>query len=185
MADYLILERLRKHHAETYYHSLRVSQLCFQVAQMIGMDHDQSISALRSGLLHDVGKMNIPDHILSKKGKLMESEYQFIQKHVEFGVQILKDNGYEQNIISAIEGHHEREDGCGYPKQIIPEDALSKIVAVCDVYDAMTEKRSYKESLPKEFVLEQMEIGKIGAFYLQYVEALRYTVLSVSKASSE
>ncbi|CAG7651347.1 HD-GYP domain-containing protein [Paenibacillus allorhizosphaerae] len=184
MPDYLILERLRKHHAETYYHSLRVSQLCFQVALRVGMEHDQCITALRSGSLHDVGKLKIPNQILSKQGKLTECEYQFLQKHVEYGVQLLIDNGYGQNIISAVEGHHEREDGYGYPKRMIPDDALSRIVAVCDVYDAMTEKRSYKKSLPKEFVLEQMEKGKIGAFYLPYVEALKYTVMSVSKASS-
>jgi HD-GYP domain-containing protein (c-di-GMP phosphodiesterase class II) len=86
MLDYMILDKLRNHHAESYYHSLRVSQLCFQVANNVGMDLNQCISAVRAGLLHVVGKLRIPAHILSKSGPLSHSENEFVQKHVELGV---------------------------------------------------------------------------------------------------
>lgn len=179
----MILEKLRRHHSETYYHSLRVSQLCFQVAHYSGMELNICLNALRAGLLHDVGKIQVPNNILSKQGRLTEEEYVFVQKHVEFGICMLKQHGCDQEILDAVERHHEREDGQGYPYRIKPNDSLSKIVAVCDVFDAMTERRSYKESLPKAYVLEQMEIGKLGAFQQNYVEALRYIVLSRTEAN--
>lgn len=184
MLDYMILVKLRNHHADSYYHSLRVSLLCFQVANNVGMDLNQCLTAVRAGMLHDVGKLRIPAHILSKSGPLSHSEYEFIQKHVEFGIRMLKKLGYRQDILDAVEGHHEREDGRGYPKRVIPKDRLTKIIAVCDVFDAMTEQRSYKESMPKEYVLEQMEMGKLGAFQHEFVEALRYIVLVETKVNA-
>src|SRR5690606_34505063 len=94
MPDYLFLDRLRKYHLQTYYHSLRVSQLCFQVARQAGMDLDQCIIGLQSGLLHDVGKLRVPKQLLSKKGALTTDEYKAVQMHVIYGVEMLKEKGY-------------------------------------------------------------------------------------------
>lgn len=176
MLDYILLDKLRRHHSESYYHSLRVSHLCLLVANTLDLEHEMRIKAVRSGLLHDIGKIYVPLVILNKQGPLLPEEYDKVKEHVNRGIHLLKAYNYDADVLAAVSGHHERADHSGYPNGIVTKDELSKLVAVCDVFDALTEQRSYKKALNKEFVLDQMQIGKFGAFHQKYVDALKYIV---------
>jgi putative nucleotidyltransferase with HDIG domain len=178
MADYMLMEKLRKHHAGTYYHSLRVSQLAFHIASRAGMEMGMCLSASRAGLLHDIGKIYVSSQILSKRGPLTEDEYRTVKDHVENGAAILKLHDYEESIVRALYGHHEREDGSGYPNGTTTNSELARIIAVCDVFDAMTEQRDYKPAIAKSIVLSHMHDGYWGAFKISYVEILHEVVHS-------
>ena len=108
-------------------------------------------------LLHDIGKLAIPDNILNKKGKLTEEEFTEIKKHPLVGYELLK-NVFEP-ISDIIKSHHERIDGNGYPFGLKGEDITlpAKIVAVCDVYDALISERPYKEPMPKNKAISIIE----------------------------
>jgi putative nucleotidyltransferase with HDIG domain len=174
MKDYKLTNLLRKHHAETYYHSLRVSQLCFQVARRQSLSDDDCMKIMRAGLLHDIGKIAVPAEILSMPIQPSEEEFAIIRKHVVVGVKILENLHYETEIVAAVAGHHEREDGRGYPNMSFNTQIhnFAKIVAVCDVYDAMTEKRAYKKAIGKKEVLRMMKEGTVGAYHKLSLEAL-------------
>jgi putative nucleotidyltransferase with HDIG domain len=172
--DYKLTDLLRKHHPETFYHSLRVAQLCFQVAKRLLLTNENCLKVMQAGLLHDIGKISVPVRILSLPTKLNEQEFAIVKQHVVIGVEILKNLNYDPEIISAVVGHHEREDGRGYPfmNSNAQIHEFARIVAVCDVYDAMTEKRSYKQSLEKKEVLRMMDEDVLGAFHSPSVKAL-------------
>jgi putative nucleotidyltransferase with HDIG domain len=174
----MLMDKLRKHHAETYYHSLRVSQLCFQVASYAGMEYEVCLMAVRAGLLHDIGKLFVPSQILSKNGRLTKGEYEKVKSHVIDGVAELKGYQYKPTIIEAVLGHHEREDGSGYPNSIANISELARVVAVCDVFDAMTETRVYKSAQDKNIVLDKMIKGELGAFQMKFVGILKQVVSS-------
>jgi putative nucleotidyltransferase with HDIG domain len=174
MKDYKLTNLLRKHHPDTYYHSLRVSHLCFQVAKKLSLSNDNCVKVMQAGLLHDIGKLAVPAYILSMPTRPNEQEFAVIKQHVVVGVNILRDLNYDQDILASVAGHHEREDGSGYPKMSTSSQnhEFSKIVAVCDVYDAMTETRSYKKALEKNEVLLMMKNDIIGVFHKQSLIAL-------------
>ncbi len=166
------MDRLRKHHGGTFNHSLRVSQLCFQVASKAGMPVDTCTSAMRAGLLHDIGKLFIPASILSKPEALTPAEYDQVKQHVSQGAYLLKKMSYDAHIVDAVLNHHEREDGSGYPGGIKVVSPFARLVAVCDVFDAMTEDREYKSALEKDYVLGLMMEGCVGALFMPYVHIL-------------
>ncbi|WP_059349930.1 HD-GYP domain-containing protein [Bacillus coahuilensis] len=115
-----------------------------------------------SSILHDVGKLQIPAAILQKKGRLTDEEFEVIKKHPVVGAEIAEKLNYSKDIISTIYHHHERYDGKGYPSQIAGENIpfLSRVITVCDTFDALTSNRSYRNALTphqaKEIILENM-----------------------------
>ena len=114
------------------------------------------------GLLHDVGKIGVPDAIINKPAKLTEEEYGIIQTHTVLGARILKNINEMPALVTGARWHHERFDGKGYPDGIagtdIPEEA--RIIAVADAYDAMTSRRSYRDTLAQEAVRAELEKGR-------------------------
>lgn len=131
-------------------HSLRVSELSVGIAEEMGLN-DNLINDIRVGsLLHDIGKIGIPDEILKKKGALSNKEYHEIKKHTVVGHNIMRQARALQAVLPAIIGHHERLDGSGYPYGLrmgeIP--LMSRIVAVADVFDAMASERPYRAGMP-------------------------------------
>jgi putative two-component system response regulator len=114
------------------------------------------------GLLHDIGKIGIPDGIINKDGALTEEEYQLIKSHPVIGSDILKNISELPNIGIGARSHHERYDGSGYPDGLkgeeIPEEA--RIIGVADTYDAMTSRRSYRDVLPQAVVRDEIEACK-------------------------
>lgn len=147
--------------AYTRGHSDRVAAYSVLIGQELGL-YDKDLNVLNiGGMFHDIGKIGIPDTILSKKGKLSESEYNEIKKHPSIGKQIIANSTIFRDIIPIVYSHHERYDGTGYPQKLkgnkIP--FLARIVAVADAFDAMTSRRSYRDELDIDSVRDNIKKG--------------------------
>ncbi len=143
-------------------HSVRVADYSAEIARRAGYD----VSALQriyiTGLLHDVGKIGIPDAIINKNGKLDDEEYAIIKTHPEKGAAILSNIQDMPELSIGAKWHHERFDGKGYPEGLMGENIpeMARIIAIADAYDAMTSNRSYRRSLPQEVVRGEIEKGR-------------------------
>lgn len=140
-------------------HSDRVSEYSILIGKKLGLD-ENTIHILKiGGLFHDIGKIGIPDSILLKETKLDDEEYSQIKNHPSIGAHILGDVSMFQDIIPIVLHHHEKYDGHGYPSQLKGDDIplVARIAAVADTFDAMTSKRSYRNSLPLEDVIAEIE----------------------------
>ena len=143
-------------------HSDRVSEYSVLIGQRLGLS-DADIKTLQiGGLFHDIGKIGVPDSILLKEDKLSDDEYSQIKNHPSIGAHILSNASIFKNIIPIVLHHHEKYNGRGYPSQLAGEDIpyLARITAVADTYDAMTSRRPYRNALPKEVVIEEIEKNK-------------------------
>ncbi|MBR1876452.1 MAG: response regulator [Lachnospiraceae bacterium] len=140
-------------------HSTRVAQYSREIARRAGFDEKRLEEIYMMGLLHDVGKIGVPDAIINKPSKLSNEEYGVIQNHPVMGARILKNITEFPKMATGARWHHERYDGNGYPDGLkgedIPEEA--RIIAVADAYDAMTSRRSYRDVLPQEKVRSEVE----------------------------
>jgi putative nucleotidyltransferase with HDIG domain len=159
-------------------HSFRVSDLSVAIAKKLG--HTESfINNIRVGsLLHDIGKIGIPDHILKKVGPLSDNEYNEIKKHTIVGHTILRQALALQPLLPAIIGHHERLNGSGYPYGLKGEEIhmMSRIVAVADVFDAMASERPYRAAIPIENVVDYIHNQAGIIFDQDCAQALIQTV---------
>lgn len=142
-------------------HSKRVAEYSATIAAELGMS-DVEVSNIRIiGLLHDIGKIGIPDSVLNKPGKLTNEEFQIMKGHTLAGAEILKDIDMIPGLEIGAKYHHERIDGKGYPEGISGDDIpyLARIIAVADAYDAMSSNRVYRRHLPKDKILSELEKG--------------------------
>lgn len=143
-------------------HSGRVAEYARQIAQRLGYGKNQQNEIYMIGLLHDVGKIGVPDSVINKPSRLTEEEYAQIKTHPVMGDKILKKIQERPKLAIGARWHHERYDGTGYPDGLagenIPEEA--RIIAVADAYDAMTSRRSYRDILPQAAVRSEIERGK-------------------------
>ena len=140
-------------------HSDRVSEFAVLIGTKMGLD-EKTIHILKiGGLFHDIGKIGIPDSILLKESKLSDDEYSQIKNHPTIGAHILGNATVFQDIIPIVKYHHERYDGRGYPSQLAGTDIplIARITAVADAFDAMTSKRTYRNSLPIDVVKTEIE----------------------------
>ncbi len=140
-------------------HSQRVAFYAKSIAKALGYNQVEQEKIYTAGLLHDIGKIGIPDNILLKPGKLTPNEYKIIKNHAEFSYQIIKNIKQFKDISDWVRYHHERCNGSGYPKGLlcdeIPEGA--KILAIADVFDAITTNRPYRRSLKLERAIEVIQ----------------------------
>jgi putative nucleotidyltransferase with HDIG domain len=156
-------------HPLTAGHSFRVTDYTVRLARRIGMSEDEIENLRIAGLLHDVGKIGTPDHILGKPGSFTPEEYEIMKKHVVHTREIL-DTIYfpeSQGHIPAIAGaHHEKWDGTGYPNQLAGDDIPfgGRIMALGDVFDAITSKRDYREAMPLPQALDIIRKGSGSHF---------------------
>ena len=143
-------------------HSGRVAEYARQIARRLGYDRNRQNEIYMIGLLHDVGKIGVPDSVINKPSRLTEEEYAQIKTHPVMGDKILKKIQERPKLAIGARWHHERYDGTGYPDGLagenIPEEA--RIIAVADAYDAMTSRRSYRDILPQAAVRSEIERGK-------------------------
>lgn len=139
-------------------HSDRVSAYAVLIGKYLNLSDEQLDTIKVGGLFHDVGKIGIPDTILLKNGKLTDEEYAEIKKHPSIGANILGDSEMFKDIIPFVKYHHERFDGRGYPEGLSGENIpyMARIAAVADSFDAMSSRRVYRDSLPKEVVREEI-----------------------------
>ncbi|MBR6917164.1 MAG: HD-GYP domain-containing protein [Clostridia bacterium] len=142
-------------------HSGRVAEYSKEIGRRYGYSAKKQEEIYMMGLLHDVGKIGIPDAVINKPGKLTAEEYDVIKTHPATGAHILSKTTEMPRMAVGAHWHHERYDGKGYPDGLsgddIPEEA--RIIAVADAYDAMTSLRSYRDVLPQNVVREEIEKG--------------------------
>jgi HD-GYP domain-containing protein (c-di-GMP phosphodiesterase class II) len=145
--------------AYTRGHSQRVAELSKALAQKVGLTDEQCERVYLSGLLHDVGKIGVPESVLTKPGRLTDEEFAAIRKHPTIGGQILGNIRQLQDIIPGVLYHHERWDGRGYPHMIAGEKIplIGRIICVADSFDAMSSTRTYRPALPLETVLDEIK----------------------------
>ena len=143
-------------------HSDRVASYSREIAKRYGYDEKAQEDIYMMGLLHDVGKIGVPDEIINKPGKLTDEEFASIKEHPIIGDRILKKVSRMPKLAIGARWHHERYDGRGYPDGLKGDDILeeARIIAVADAYDAMTSHRSYRDVLPQEVVRAEIEKGK-------------------------
>ncbi len=144
-----MLHNMREYDDSTYNHSMNVALICNILATWAHMSDEDIELATACGLLHDVGKLTVPQEIISKPAKLTEEEFDVIRKHPVSGYQLLLSQDVDNHVRNAALMHHERHDGSGYPLQLKGSqiDKFASIVAIADVYDAMTAKRVYRGPL--------------------------------------
>ena len=140
-------------------HSLRVAEYSRKIARRAGYTDEKLDRIYMMALLHDIGKIGIPDTIINKPGKLSSEEFAIIKRHPAIGAKILENITEFPDIAVGAHYHHERYDGKGYPEGLqgeqIPEAA--RIIAVADCYDALTSRRSYRDVLPQKVVRDKIE----------------------------
>ncbi|MBQ7608385.1 MAG: HD domain-containing protein [Desulfovibrionaceae bacterium] len=147
-------------------HSSRVAQYSKDIARVYGYSKKKLDEIYMVALLHDVGKIGVPDYVINKKTKLSDDEYAVIREHTIIGANILNTIKEMPNLAIGARWHHERYDGLGYPDGLkgdeIPE--IARIIAVADAYDAMTSNRSYRNILPQDIVRQEIKKGKDRQF---------------------
>ncbi len=143
-----LMRALDARDSDTEGHSERVSKLADMLSLEMGLTEEEHKALMLGSLLHDIGKIAVPDHILHKKGPLNQAEWEFMQKHPENGVQIIQDIGYLQHAVPVVYFHQERWDGSGYPQHREGQDIplVARIFAVVDVFDALTRDRPYRNT---------------------------------------
>lgn len=155
-----LLSALQAKDDYTYRHNIAVGAIANLIGKWMGLDQQQLLQLTVAGLLHDVGKMLIPETILNKPGKLTYQEFIIMQKHTIYGYEILKETiGVTHRQALVALQHHERMDGSGYPMGIKGNqiDLFSRIVAVADVFHAMTSRRVYQDQFPFYKVVSEIE----------------------------
>lgn len=149
----------------TYTHSINVSLYSMMIAKWMGLDKESIEDVIKAGLLHDIGKAKVPKWILDKRGPLTEAEFEKIKEHPLIGYELCGGiTSIRSDVKEAVLLHHEKMDGSGYPQEIGSEDIglYAKIVAVADVYDAMTSERSYKSRKTPFEVFKEMKESEYG-----------------------
>ena len=140
-------------------HSIRVGHYSRIIAEALGMKGDELGNLYYTALLHDIGKIGIPDAILNKPSKLTDEEFVIMKSHTTKGSKILKDISTIPNIVEGAKYHHEKFGGGGYPEGITGDDIplVARIICCADCFDAMATKRVYKEPYPKEKIISEFE----------------------------
>ena len=160
-------------------HSRRVSELCEKIGRAMELPEDDVKQLRMVGLLHDIGKIGIPETVLNKEGSLAPEERLEIQKHPEIGYRILSTVNSLSELAEYVLAHHERLDGMGYPKGLTGDEIPLKacIIGVADAYDAMISYRTYRKSLTREEAFEELLRCSGTQFHPECVRALIEQVL--------
>ena len=150
----------------TFGHSQRVAKYATTLASALGLDESYIAIVREAALLHDVGKIGIPERILTKTGRLTNEEYDIVKRHVEMSLTIIKHLPSLNYTVPAVLGHHERWDGRGYPRGIKGENIplTARCLAVVDAFDAMTSNRPYRVALSVDSALNEIK-NNIGSKY--------------------
>ncbi|MCR5128309.1 MAG: HD-GYP domain-containing protein [Lachnospiraceae bacterium] len=166
-----MLHNMRDFDDLTYAHSMNVAMICNVFARWLRFSEEDAKTVTACGMLHDIGKLKIDDAIIKKPGKLTDAEFRAIQSHPAEGYRILQKQNIDLHIkLSALE-HHEKCDGSGYPMKLTGAkiDPFAKIVAIADVYDAMTANRVYREGMCPFRVIEIFEEEGFHKYEVAYI----------------
>lgn len=170
----------------TFNHSQCVSKYAAALAEYAGLASEYVEIIRQAGLLHDIGKIGIPDAILTKTGRLTPEEFAVMRQHVERSIEMIRHLPSLDYVIPAVLGHHEKFDGSGYPRGIAGEDipVSARCLSIADAFDAMVSKRSYKNKMPVEAALAEIErnLGtqfdpEYGRLFVQLVREKKIEVI--------
>jgi HD-GYP domain-containing protein (c-di-GMP phosphodiesterase class II) len=153
-----LFNSLKEKYEDERIHSDRVSHYCLMMGEKLNLTKNEILELEFAGLIHDIGKITIPDSILKKPGKLTEDEWTIMKTHTTHGYQILRSADKYSKLADYALTHHERWDGKGYPKGIKEEEIplFSRIICICDAFEAMTSDRPYRKALPVESAIEEL-----------------------------
>lgn len=171
-----MINNMRQYDDSTYAHSINVALIANVLATWLGMKEDETFLITQCGLLHDIGKLKVPDSIIKKPGALTDIEYNIVKTHPIKGARILTKQNLHPHIINSALMHHERCDGSGYPAGLTGEkiDTYAKIISIADVYDAMTSARVYRGAMCPFKVIEILENDGLPKydtkFFLTFIE---------------
>jgi HD-GYP domain-containing protein (c-di-GMP phosphodiesterase class II) len=159
-------------------HTRRVAELAVRVGEVLGLAPHRLRALAIGGLMHDIGKLQIPDAILKKPGPLDDAEYEVVKHHPDWGDQLAGELGLSDRVRGLIRHHHERLDGTGYPDGRVSEqiDLDVRILAVCDVYDALISKRVYRDAWSPAQALRTLKAEEGTAFDGRCVAALEKVI---------
>lgn len=154
-----MLHNMHSSDDSVYGHCLNVSLICRQIGKWSKVDDDTLKTLTLAGLLHDIGKLKIPNEILNKPGKYTDEEYALVKMHTQYSYDLLAPLDLNEHVKAAALSHHERCDGSGYPGGLSKDeiDVYARAVTIADVYDAMTTARSYRAPLCPFQVIEKFE----------------------------
>jgi len=174
-----LLEKIKGKDDYTYEHHIGVAVLSSLIGRWMNLSEPELSALTLSALLHDIGKIRVPEELLMKPGKLSEEEMRLVRKHTVYGYELLRETkGITHRIALVALQHHEREGGSGYPFGLKQDkiDPFSSIVAVADVFHAMSSKRPYREPYPFNELLRQMGQEKFGGLNPQVVSVFLHNL---------
>ncbi|MFZ5645425.1 MAG: HD domain-containing phosphohydrolase [Bacillota bacterium] len=169
---YAFAEAIGARDGYTMGHSEKVAEYSRLIAERLGLDEKMADLAYLCGVVHDIGKIGIPEEVLNKRGPLNTEEYNLIMGHSLMGANIISHISWLEDIVPIIEAHHEKYNGTGYPIGLKGEDIplISRILAVADAFDAMTSDRSYRKAYPLQKAVDEL-VRNVGTqFDPQIVE---------------
>ncbi|MDE5781688.1 MAG: HD-GYP domain-containing protein [Lachnospiraceae bacterium] len=172
-----MLNCMRGYDDLTYIHCINVALICNMMAEWLGYSKEKTDELTMAGLLHDIGKVKIPKDIITKPGKLNDDEYEVVKYHPKLSYEILRETNLSEGVKKAVLMHHERYDGSGYPFKLKGNDIseTARIVAIADVYDAMTANRVYRKGICPFEVIEYFQ-NQISVYDPQFLlEFLEHT----------
>ena len=156
-------------------HSERVAGLSAALAEAAGLNEEQVERVRLAGIVHDVGKIGVPEAVLCKTGRLTDEEFALIRQHPEIGYQILRDIPQFEDLLPGVLSHHERFDGTGYPHGLTGDaiPLMARIIGLVDAFDAMSSNRTYRSAMPRDRVFEELADHAGSQFDPDLVEAFR------------
>jgi hypothetical protein len=156
-------------------HTRRVALRAVQLGDALGLAPERLRNLAVGGLLHDIGKLSVPDEVLKKPGALTAAEFEFVEEHPERGRMLLRElGGFDERVLRLVRDHHERLDGSGYPNGAHGDeiDLDTRILSVCDVYDALLSRRVYREAWSHEQAVALLRAGAGSVYDPRCVETL-------------
>lgn len=178
-------EAVEKKDRYTFNHSSRVANYAVKTAAKMNLNKEQIENLFLASILHDIGKINIPEEVLKKPSKLTDEEFELVKKHPGDGAAMIRETPYA-DIADIVEQHHERVNGRGYPFGLKGDEILveAKIIGVCDTFDAMTEDRAYRTAFSLEYAMAEIN-NLVGVQYDEtVVKAFEQVLKEEGKLSS-
>lgn len=166
-----MLANMRNLEDPIYSHSLNVALIARSIGKWLHLSSEDLNCLTLAGLLHDIGKTQIPESILNKPGRFTDEEFQIMKSHPLLGKKILNNKGFDSRILAATLQHHERSDGSGYPRGLMEDemDDFACIIAIADVYDAMTSARAHRDPLCSFQVISEFEKDGLNKYHTRFV----------------
>ena len=175
-----MIQQMHSLNDSVYAHCINVALICRMMGRWLHMEPHDLDTLTCCGLLHDIGKLVIPEEILNKPGKLTDEEFAIVRSHPKYGYELLRNQNIDSRIKKSALMHHERYDGSGYPNGLSDEllSDFAMIVAIADVYDAMTAARSYRVPLSPFQVIGNFEKDGFQKYHTKYIYVFLHRIAS-------